>query len=33
MEEDETERLGRAPAGLREACDVSRHSMAEELGV
>ena len=34
MEEENLKDLGEAPAmSLREACDVSRHTMAEELGV
>ena len=33
MEEENLKDLGERLQGLREACDVSRHTMAEELGV
>ncbi len=32
MEEENLKDLGERLQGLREACDVSRHTMAEELG-
>ncbi|MDE8703908.1 helix-turn-helix transcriptional regulator, partial [Adlercreutzia equolifaciens] len=31
--EENLQELGMRIQGLREACDVSRHTMAEELGV